>query len=285
MGSILFFSLYLIHYFTYYSTRITGVLAMKYDNKKTRRPPGSSGCFGARGGTLLMRLANIFLWENAKAAKLGKLTLPLAVFDQGSSPPATKQQDDHQGRQVVLVRGVGLEPTCLFGHDILSVACIPIPPPALTSRLYTICYTGRMKQIVIIHGGNSFSSHEAYLQDLKEKELDYERLLYSGKWREWVAQTITDADVLLPDFPNKQNAQYDEWRIYFEKLLPLLTGKVSLVGYSLGAMFLAKYLHEKPLKNQAYQLILIAPCYDDESTEDLGSFKVKSAKGLEASAE
>ena len=141
-----------------------------------------------------------------------------------------------------------------------------------------------MKQIVIVHGGSSFNSYENYLDNLKNSQLHYERLLWAQKWREWLAQTTTGYDVLLPDFPNKQNAQYEEWKIYFEKLLPLLDSDVQLVGYSLGAMFLAKYLHESPLSSPVRRLVLVSPCYDNESVEDLGSFRVTSATGLEKSA-
>jgi uncharacterized protein len=141
-----------------------------------------------------------------------------------------------------------------------------------------------MKQIVLIHGGSSFDNYERYLNSLKNGSINYERLLWAQKWREWLAQEIVDADVLLPDFPNKQNAQYEEWKIYFEKLLPLLGDDVQLVGYSLGAMFLARYLHESPLDSPVRRLVLVSPCYDDESVEDLGSFRVMSATGLEKSA-
>ena len=141
-----------------------------------------------------------------------------------------------------------------------------------------------MKQIVLIHGGSSFDNYERYLNSLKNGSINYERLLWVQKWREWLAQEIVDADVLLPNFPNRQNAQYEEWKIYFEKLLPLLGDDVQLVGYSLGAMFLAKYLHESLLDYPVRRLVLISPCYDDESVEDLGSFRVMSATGLEKSA-
>ena len=141
-----------------------------------------------------------------------------------------------------------------------------------------------MKQIVIVHGGSSFNNYENSLNNLKNSQLHYERLLWVQKWRDWLAQEIVVADVLLPDFPNKQNADYTEWKIYFEKLLSLLRNDIQLVGYSLGAMFLAKYLHESPLSKPVRRLVLVSPCYDDESVEDLGSFQVTSATGLETSA-
>ncbi|MBB1563901.1 alpha/beta hydrolase [Candidatus Saccharibacteria bacterium] len=141
-----------------------------------------------------------------------------------------------------------------------------------------------MRQIVHIHGGNTFNSYAQYLETLKNDSIRYERLLYTPTWRKWLAQEIDDADVLLPSMPNKQNAQYEEWKIYFEKILPLLCDDVHFVGSSLGAIFLAKYLHENPLSVPVSQLILVAGPYDDETNEDLGNFRLNSTTGLEQSA-
>ncbi|MEO5949275.1 MAG: alpha/beta fold hydrolase [Candidatus Saccharimonas sp.] len=142
-----------------------------------------------------------------------------------------------------------------------------------------------MKQVLIIHGGSSFDSYHRYLDSLKSSTIDYERLKKAQKWRESLVDELQDYDVLLPTFPNSANAVYEEWKIYFEKLLPLLVGeKVILVGYSLGGMFLAKYLNEFPLAKPVDKVILIAPCYDDESIEDLGSFTVVSSINLPKSA-
>jgi len=137
-----------------------------------------------------------------------------------------------------------------------------------------------MKQVLIIHGGNSFSSYEAYIDSLKNNGLEYERLKPQKGWKTWVAEQLQDTDVLLPTFPNGSNAVYEEWKIYFEKLLPFLQNDVQLVGHSLGAMFLAKYINDNPLSWPVKRIVLIAGGYDDDSNEDLGSFKVSSAKGI-----
>lgn len=141
-----------------------------------------------------------------------------------------------------------------------------------------------MKQVLIIHGGNSFSSYESYIADLRAKEVDYERLKLEHKWRDWIAEQMPDADVLLPTFPNASNAVFEEWKIYFEKLLPFFGDDVQLVGHSLGAMFLAKYLNENPLAKPVKKIVLIAGGYNDESAEDMGSFRVESATKLPQSA-
>ena len=142
-----------------------------------------------------------------------------------------------------------------------------------------------MKQILIIHGGDSFSSYDAYIRSLRSLEISYDRLRPQKKWKTWLAEQLPEADVLLPTFPNGSNAVYDEWVIYFEKLLPFLNDEVYLIGHSLGAMFLAKYLNEAPLNKPVKKLLLVAGGYDDESMEDLGSFKVTSAKNLPQSAD
>ena len=142
-----------------------------------------------------------------------------------------------------------------------------------------------MKQILIIHGGDSFSSYDAYVRSLRSLEISYDRLRQQKKWKTWLVEQLPEADVLLPTFPNCSNAVYDEWVVYFEKLLPFLHDEVYLIGHSLGAMFLAKYLNEAPLNKPVKKLLLVAGGYDDESMEDLGSFKVTSAKNLPQSAD
>src|SRR5690349_14685507 len=99
-----------------------------------------------------------------------------------------------------------------------------------------------MRQVLVIHGGYSFSSYDAYLNDLRTSRIVYERLKYLPDWKPWLAKELSDFDILLPSFPNKQNAQFDEWSIYFEKLIPFFGDDIQLVGHSLGAIFLAKYL-------------------------------------------
>lgn len=141
-----------------------------------------------------------------------------------------------------------------------------------------------MKQILIIHGGDSFSSYDAYIRSLRSLEISYDRLRPQKKWKTWLVEQLPEADVLLPTFPNGSNAVYDEWVIYFEKLLPFLNDEVYLIGHSLGAMFLAKYLNEAPLNKPVKKLLLVAGGYDDESMEDLGSFKVTSANNVPLSA-
>lgn len=117
-----------------------------------------------------------------------------------------------------------------------------------------------MKQLVHIHGGTSWPSYEAYLQSLREENIDdiiagwpkiwarrYDELLDTSQWR-----------IFLPEMPNSRNAHYIEWAIWFEKYSPLLQDGVVLVGHSLGGNFLAKYLSENTVPMRVGQLHLVA---------------------------
>ncbi len=141
-----------------------------------------------------------------------------------------------------------------------------------------------MKQVFIIHGGTSFSSYEAYRDYLDEKVLNYYKLTHPVRWKEALSTQLPDHEVVYASMPNSTNAVFDEWKIYFEKLIPFFGDDVQIIGHSLGAMFLAKYLHENPLQHPVRRLLLVSGGYSDETNEDLGSFRVNSAIGLEKSA-
>ena len=142
-----------------------------------------------------------------------------------------------------------------------------------------------MTQILFIHGGDSYKSYELYLADLTAQTIDYERLKYHKNYRAWIAEQLPSDDILVPNFPNGHNAQFNEWSIYFEKIVPLLHDGAIIVGHSLGAMFLGKYLHENTLPFTASKIILMAGRHGKDDPEGhAGSFVVESAAGLERSA-
>ncbi len=141
-----------------------------------------------------------------------------------------------------------------------------------------------MKQVLFIHGGESYRSYDDYMKDLQSQPLKYEGLLHHRRWRNWIAEQLKDDDILTPNFPNGSNAQYSEWCIYFEKIIPMLRDGCILVGHSLGAMFLAKYLHNNTLPFTAAKIILVAGRHGkDDPDNHAGSFVVASAAGLERS--
>jgi uncharacterized protein len=134
-----------------------------------------------------------------------------------------------------------------------------------------------MKQILVVHGGTTFSSYDKYLNYLRTKKVQPERLIYAPGWKETLQEQIgTDTQVLLPSMPNGTNAQYTEWKLWFDRIAEIAEDGIILVGHSLGGIFLAKYLSENIFPKKIAATILIAAPYDDESEEDLGSFALHS---------
>jgi len=130
------------------------------------------------------------------------------------------------------------------------------------------------KQVILIHGGSTFDTDEGYLLFLKNLKIDLNRYRRT-KWSDSLRQELDSNkfDVLLPKMPNPMNAKYDEWRILFKKIASLLDNNVILIGHSLGAIFLVKYLSENKFPKNILATLLVSPPHDDEGMEEsLGSF-------------
>jgi hypothetical protein len=98
----------------------------------------------------------------------------------------------------------------------------------------------------------------------------------SIRWTQSLVTDLPDFEVFTPAMPNKQNASFDEWKIWFERHFDFLHSEVVLVGWSLGGMFLAKYLSENEVPFTVSALhLLAAPCgtCDDGQGNDCGTFQ------------
>lgn len=128
-------------------------------------------------------------------------------------------------------------------------------------------------QILVIHGGDAFDTHEEYISFLKNFEVDLESLK-EKKWKSSLQEELgSNFEVLQPRMPNSFNCRYIEWKLWFEKYLPLLESEIILIGHSMGAIFLAKYLSENGIDKNVRGLFLVAAPYDEEvSNESLVDF-------------
>jgi len=133
-----------------------------------------------------------------------------------------------------------------------------------------------MKQVVLIHGGEDFVSYDAYLAALKTEQVKIEDFLPKRRWRNTFAERLgAEYQVFTPEMPNRQNAHYEEWKIWFEKMFPFLNDDVILVGHSLGGIFLPKYLSANIFPKKIKAVILISPPYDSEGlTPPLADFSL-----------
>lgn len=128
------------------------------------------------------------------------------------------------------------------------------------------------KQIVVIHGGEAFSTYEEYLTFLRNEEVTLEDLSRKG-WKSTLSERLGEGyDILAPRMPNALNAKYLEWKIYFEKFFPFIRDGVILVGHSLGGSFLAKFLAEEMFPKKIQAMFLIAAPYDLDSERSLVEF-------------
>lgn len=131
------------------------------------------------------------------------------------------------------------------------------------------------KQVIFIHGGQVYDTYEAYIADLKAFTVDPHP---KKKWRMTLAEILSDHEVLLPEMPNKMNAKYAEWEIWFDKYIQFLQDDVILVGHSLGASFFLRYLSRRALPVSVRTLYLVAAPYFTTDQEMGGDFRFNEAE-------
>lgn len=140
-----------------------------------------------------------------------------------------------------------------------------------------------MKQVVFIHGGSAYSSYDAFIEHLRTAEirnLTAERPL---RWSDTLRSELGDFEVFTPSMPNKDNAKYEEWKIWFERHFEFLRDGVILVGWSQGGYFLAKYLIENRTPFSIEALFLVAAPFqpDEFGGEDGGDFAFDTTRAGE----
>jgi predicted alpha/beta hydrolase family esterase len=132
------------------------------------------------------------------------------------------------------------------------------------------------QQVFYIHGGESYDDYADFIERLKTKDIwDLPSTQSQKKWTNSFAADLGDEfEVFMPAMPNKNNAKYEEWKIWFEKHFEYLRDDVVVIGCSLGAMFLTKYFTENQAPFSIKELIIMAcPVQDGTfSDNDCGDF-------------
>lgn len=131
--------------------------------------------------------------------------------------------------------------------------------------------TRAKQQVVVIHGGDSFATQKRYIRSLKKWPVTLKKFLPKSGWKSSLPKELGQKfQVLMPQMPNKSNARYAEWKIWFERMYPYTKTNVILVGHSLGAIFLAKYLATTKFPKKITAVILVAAPHNH--TADIGDF-------------
>ncbi|MFA9262734.1 MAG: alpha/beta fold hydrolase [Undibacterium sp.] len=142
-----------------------------------------------------------------------------------------------------------------------------------------------MRQVVVIHGGDTFRTPEDCLAFLDREggNLTLEDFQRKG-WKSSLSSSLGDHfSVYAPSMPNKWDARYEQWKLWFEKVMALMGDEVILVGHSLGGTFLVKYLSTEHCPKKVRAVFLVAPCYDEVgrgNREYLGNFLPPKEKQL-----
>ena len=137
------------------------------------------------------------------------------------------------------------------------------------------------KQVLYIHGGESFLNSSDFIERLKTMPLLHMEVKEGESTRKWVTSLAEDLgdqyEVIMPPMPNKQNARFDEWSVWFERHFEYLHKGYILIGCSLGAMFLAKYISLKKLPVAPKAIFLMAGAYalPGFSDKDCGDFLIE----------
>lgn len=136
---------------------------------------------------------------------------------------------------------------------------------------------GMKTQVFIIHGGMTFKNKRDYLEYLKTRDVSIEK---KARWNDvYLKKKLgDDFEVIRPEMPLAENANYEEWKTHFERHFPFLKHGIILVGCSLGGIFLAKYLSENKFPKKILSVYLVGSPFDHSlSTEDLvGGFRLKA---------
>lgn len=114
------------------------------------------------------------------------------------------------------------------------------------------------KRVLFVHGGQG-----AYKEDRK---------LAANLG----ASLRTAYDLRCPKMPDEDSPVYEAWKDRIAKELVAPDGEVILVGYSLGASILLKYLSEEKAEKPVVGLFLVAPPYWGAEDWEVGEYALRA---------
>ncbi len=118
----------------------------------------------------------------------------------------------------------------------------------------------KVRKVIVVGGGEIFNTYSEYIAWLRKLKLRDS----NPSWKSNLAIKLAkyNVDIIEVRRPNTFNAKYLEWKIMFDKYLNTIDKYTTLVGHSLGAMFLLKYLSEnKKIEDLVQSIHLVAPQY------------------------
>ena len=125
-----------------------------------------------------------------------------------------------------------------------------------------------MKQLIFIHWWMCYPDNDSFCKAIETR--DYDPFEEKKRWINRVADQLwSNYQLIAPEMPNKNMATYKAWKIRFEKIFPYLNDEdLVVIGHSLWAMFLIKYLWENIFPKKIKQLHLISAVFDESDMSE-----------------
>ena len=129
------------------------------------------------------------------------------------------------------------------------------------------------QQVVFLGGGTPKENYTDFYEYLHQQDYDpYEEP--KVRWKNYLGKHLWgDCDYFIIPFPNKHFADYDAWKIVFEKHFEYFEENMILIAHSLWSSFLSKYVCENTFPVCIKKLFFLAPAfYDNIPVEKLWAF-------------
>lgn len=138
------------------------------------------------------------------------------------------------------------------------------------------------QQIILIGGAEAFDTYDDYIKYLETMPVSLDAFR-KKKWKDSFQDGLgEDYDFIRLGVPNTLNAKYKEWRIYFERYIPLFDSEIILIGHSMGGIFLLKYLSENTFPKEIKALYLLAAPIKIEDAWSLADFTLSTPPKIKA---
>jgi len=141
----------------------------------------------------------------------------------------------------------------------------------------------KKQQVILIKWWGSKQNYDNFYDFLEKQEYNpYKEI--KKRWNRNLWETLWENyEVLEMPVPLKYFADYESWKIMFEKMFPYFNDELIFVWHSMWAIFLAKYFEEEDfdkkldkLNISVLKIILIAPPFKDSDLELLWNFNFKN---------
>ncbi|MCK6462203.1 MAG: hypothetical protein L6Q29_00015 [Candidatus Pacebacteria bacterium] len=84
----------------------------------------------------------------------------------------------------------------------------------------------------------TFDNYEEHISYLKNKDVEMDDFKTGGGWKNYLGKELgNNFEIINPGMPNSANARYEEWKIWFSKMTPLIQDGAIMIGQSLVGIF------------------------------------------------